>query len=155
MNGLVLAVLSAFSLLTFTASADADPTVKAIEFIGMPAPVTADEMTDVYSKTRMRVIYGNGRSQTYNPSYHELMGTNDSVAGHTVGGLCDYPEHPLTDTEGQIASDSPDGNSLMVRFADRGKRPRIFVHHEQLPAFRRGSREETTLDRTGNSSLQS
>ena len=114
MNAFTVAVSSALSLLTFAGSADAAPTVKSVEFIGMPAPVTADEKTDIYSKARMKVIYRNGKSRTYDLSYHELMGTADSIAGHTVGGLYDYHDHPLADTYGQIASDSPDGNSLMA-----------------------------------------
>lgn len=108
------AFTAAFSLLTFAASADAAPAVQSVKFIGMPAPVTADEKTDVYSKARVKVIYRNGTSQTYDLNYHELMGTGDAIGGHVVGGLLDYREHPLTDAGGQIASDSPDGNSLMA-----------------------------------------
>ncbi|HYE35939.1 PhoX family protein [Methylocaldum sp.] len=109
-NGLA----AAFSLLTFAGLVDAAPTVKSIEFIGMSVPVTADEKTDIYSKAQVKVVYRNGKSQTYDLSYHELMGTADAMAGHLVGGLYDDHDHLLTDADGQIASDSPDGNSLML-----------------------------------------
>jgi len=108
------AFAAAFSLLTVAGSADAASAVKSVEFIGMPAPVTADEKTDIYSTAQMKVVYRNGKSQTYDLSYHELMGTADAINGHVVGGLYDDHEHPLTDADGQISSDSPDGNSLMV-----------------------------------------
>jgi hypothetical protein len=108
------AFAAAFSLLAFAVSAVAVPVIKSIEFIGMPALVTADEKTDVYSKAQMKVAYWNGRSQIYDLSYHELMGTTDALNGRIVGGLYDDHGHPLTDAEGQIASDSPDGNSLMM-----------------------------------------
>jgi len=108
------AFAAAFSLLAFAGSAGAASAVKSVEFIGMPAPVTADEKTDVYSKAQVKVIHRNGKSRIYDLSYHELMGTADAINGHVVGGLHDDHEHPLTDADGPIASDSPDGNSLMT-----------------------------------------
>lgn len=129
MKAFAVAASSVLTLLTLAGSADAAPTLKSIEFIGMPAPVTAEEKTDVYTKARLKLIYRNGQSRIYDLSYHELMGTTDSITGHIVGGLSDDHDHPLTDAYGQIASDSPDGNSLMVIPGMKAADP---VHNETL-----------------------
>jgi secreted PhoX family phosphatase len=43
-----------------------------------------------------------------------LMATTDMINGKKVGGLFDVNGDPINDDLGQIASDAPDGNSLMV-----------------------------------------
>ncbi|MGR9045817.1 MAG: PhoX family protein [Gammaproteobacteria bacterium] len=87
--------------------------VASIEYIGMPAPSTAEEKADIYTKAQLKVTYRNGKERRYDLAYHELMGTTDFIDGRKVGGLIDYYGEPLTDAGGQLASDAPDGNSLM------------------------------------------
>ena len=118
---LVTAVSAALALASIAEPSLATPdkdeksflNVASVEYIGMPAPATAEEKSDIYTQAQMKVTYKNGKVRTYDLAYHELMGTTDSIGGHKVGGLIDYFGQPLTDADGQLASDAPDGNSLM------------------------------------------
>ena len=84
-----------------------------VEFIGMDAPSTAVEKADVYTKAKIKYTYRNGSSRTFDLKYHQLMATTEKVNGKVVGGLFDSSDAPLTDNDGQMASDGPDGTSLM------------------------------------------
>lgn len=88
--------------------------VKSVEFIGMNAPSTPAEKADVYTTAQIKVSYQNGKSRTYALKYHQLMATTDVIRRRVVGGLYDGNNTPLYDALGQITSDAPDGNSLMV-----------------------------------------
>jgi len=88
--------------------------VKSVEFIGMDAPSTPEQKADVYTTAKVKVTYRNGKSNTINLKYHQLMATTDVINGKTVGGLFDHNDDPINDAQGQITSDAPDGNSLMV-----------------------------------------
>ena len=99
------------------------PAVSSVEFIGMSAPSTLDERADVYTKAKVKVTYRNGNSRTFDLAYHQLMATTEQVGGHVVGGLWDSTGAPLTDQYGQMASDAPDGNSLMEVPGLRALRP--------------------------------
>ncbi|MFA5081050.1 MAG: alkaline phosphatase PhoX [Hydrogenophilaceae bacterium] len=88
--------------------------VKSVEFIGMAAPASPEEKADVYTEAQMKITWRNGRSKTYALKYHPLMATTESIKGQVVGGLYDVHDSPINDDLGQIASDAPDGNSLML-----------------------------------------
>lgn len=87
--------------------------VKSVEFIGMDAPATAAEKADIYSKAKVKYTYANGKTKTYDLKYHQLMATTDRIKGQVVGGLFDANGSPLKDNDGQMASDAPDGTSLL------------------------------------------
>jgi hypothetical protein len=108
-----VAVSAALSMMALTENAGAVPIVKSVEFVGMDAPSTVDERADIYTKAQMKVTYINGKSLTFDLQYHALMNTTDDVSGNIVGGLFDHLDQPITDAYGQMASDAPDGNSLM------------------------------------------
>jgi hypothetical protein len=108
----VIAVLAVFGL--GTQAACAAPAVKSVEFIGMPSPATVDEKTDIYTKAQVKYTYANGKARTFDLKYHQLMATTEEINGKVVGGLFDQHDAPLTDDDGQMASDGPDGTSLMV-----------------------------------------
>ena len=99
--------------------------VKSVDFIGMSAPSSIDERADVYTKAKVKVIYKNGMSKIFDLQYHQLMGATDVIKSNIVGGLWDKNDNPITDGYGQMASDAPDGNSLMdipgMRAADSCK----------------------------------
>lgn len=115
--------------------------VKSVEFIGMAAPATAEEKSDVYTKAQMQVTYQNGKTDTFKLNYHQLMATTELINGKVVGGLQDVNDAPLTDWNGQMASDAPDGTSLLdipgMRAADPAKsRPLAMVtqyEYKELP----------------------
>ena len=118
-----LTTLSAASLSLLALSAIANPVVKSVEFAGMAAPANSSEKTDIYTKAKMQVTYGNNKSKSYDLQYRTLMETTGSINNKVIGGLFDQNENTLRDDNGQLASDAPDGNSLMripgMQAADR------------------------------------
>jgi secreted PhoX family phosphatase len=98
--------------------------VSSVEFIGMPAPSTVDERSDVYSAAKVIITYRNGKSETFDLKYHKLADTTDVVGGNVVGGIVDSRGIAITDSFGPMASDAPDGNSLIVIPGFRAKDPR-------------------------------
>jgi hypothetical protein len=104
---------AAFGVAVLSTSACADANVKSVEFIGMPSPATVAEKADIYTAAKVKYTYVNGKTKTYDLHYHQLMGTTESVAGKVVGGLYDANGSPLTDNDGQMASDAADGTSLL------------------------------------------
>ena len=96
----------------------------SVELIGMPAPATAEEKASIYTGAQMKLTYRNGKTRVYDLAYHPLMNTTDEINGNVVGGLWDYYGSPLTDANGQLASDAPDGNSLMQIPGMRAAAPR-------------------------------
>ena len=100
---------------TTTAKAPATKSarVASVEYVGMPHPATPDEKTSVYSGAQVLITYRDGRKVTVPLKYHQLMVTGDKLRGETVGGLYDHADQPINDANGQIASDAPDGTSLM------------------------------------------
>jgi len=143
-----LATLSAASLSLLALSTMASPVVKSVEFVGMDAPSNSDEKTDIYSKAKMKVTYLNNKNRTDNLQYHTLMETTSSVNGKMVGGLVDQYEKALEDINGQLASDAPDGNSLMqipgMKAADRAHNHAMalvtqYEYKELAPADKVGS----------------
>jgi len=98
--------------------------VASVEFIGMPPPSTVDERADVYTTAQMKVTYRNGESETHPLAYHLLAATGDVVGGNVVGGLFDSQDLPIADGLGQMASDAPDGNSLLEVRGLRAQEPR-------------------------------
>ena len=117
------AVATALGITVLSASAGAQPVVKSVEFLGMDAPSTVDEKTDIYTRAKAKYTYVNDKGQTvehvYDLKYHPLVGTTDSVNGRVVGGLYDAEGKPLYekgqsgDLDYQMASDAADGTSLL------------------------------------------
>lgn len=101
-----------------------DARVSSVEFLGMAPPSTADERADVYTAAQVKVTYRNGKLETFDLKYHTLADTTDVVGGSVVGGLVDSRGIALTDGFGQMASDAPDGNSLMVVPGLHARNPR-------------------------------
>jgi secreted PhoX family phosphatase len=110
------AIAAAFSLTLAGCWSESDSqplTVTSVEFIGMAAPATAAEKADAYTTAKVKYTYINGSSETHDLAYHRIFLTTDVVGGNMVGGLFDANDRPLTDSLGQMASDSPDGTSLL------------------------------------------
>lgn len=108
-----VALAVAFGGSLFCRSAFGESPVRSVEFIGMPAPASVEERADIYSNAQVKVTYRNGRSKILPLKYHLLAATADVINGRVVGGLWDHHDAPITDFYGQMAADSPDGNSLM------------------------------------------
>ena len=83
------------------------------EFVGMPAPATPAEKADVYTRASLQVTCDDGSTTEYPLRYHQIFATSDRVGDAVVGGLFDAAGAALSDRSGQLASDAPDGTSLM------------------------------------------
>jgi hypothetical protein len=84
-----------------------------VEFTGMPAPATADEKADGYTRATLGMTCSDGQTTEYGLQYHPISATTNRVGEAVVGGLFNAAGEALTDRDGQLASDSPDGTSLM------------------------------------------
>lgn len=109
----VIALSTALGITVLSSPACANSTVKAVEFIGMDAPATIDEKSDVYTKAKVKYTYTNGKVETFDLKYHKIMGSTELVNSKVVGGLHDAHGQPLMDNDGQMASDAADGTSLL------------------------------------------
>ena len=120
----VAGLAAGLTFLVAPAARASDPKVSSVEFVGMAPPSTVDERADVYTAAKVKVTYRNGKSETFDLRYHTLAGTTDVVGGNVVGGLVDSRGIAITDSFGQMASDAPDGNSLIVVPGLRARDPR-------------------------------
>lgn len=110
----VVAVLSSLGVAGCSDSDDnRNDAVTKVDFIGMAAPGTVDQKADIYSEARAVYTFESGRTAEYPLQYHKVFDTTTTVGGNVVGGLFSA-FGPLTDNDGQMASDSPDGTSLMM-----------------------------------------
>jgi len=108
-----IVIFTAFGVCTHAQTVYANPAVKGVEFIGMKPPASIEERADIYSKAQIKVTYKNGKSKTSDLKYYQLMATTDEIKGSVVGGLWDHNNAAIKDVYGQMASDAPDGNSLI------------------------------------------
>ena len=88
-------------------------TLSSLEFVGMAPPATAHEKADTYTRAKARMTCSDGSTSEMPLRYHAIFATTDRVADAVVGGLFDASGKPLTDRDGQLASDGPDGTSLI------------------------------------------
>ncbi|MCW5770737.1 MAG: DUF839 domain-containing protein [Rhodospirillaceae bacterium] len=104
------------------ANAEVGPTVTAVEFVGMPAPATAEARATTTVESSMIVTYADGKKQTLKLGYQPIFFTGDLVpdgkGGKVVaGGYYDIAGKPIMDPAAasptQFFSDCPDGYSLL------------------------------------------
>lgn len=110
---LALPLLGSCTLAPYGGDGRVQPAVTSVEFIGMAAPATAAEKADAYTKAKVVLTYGNQTTKTVELQYHTLMGTGDVLGGKVVGGIQDANDTPISDANGPLASDAPDGTTLM------------------------------------------
>lgn len=104
---------AAVALAGCASSASDEPIATKIEFVGMPAPSTAAEKADAYTAAKVIVTYSDGGTRTLDLQYYMLYGTGDTVGGKLVGAVLDANDQPVSDANGPLAYDSPDGTSLL------------------------------------------
>ena len=108
------AIAAVFSLSLAACNSDDDSrSLSSVEFVGMPAPATAAEKADAYSTAKIKYNYSDGSSATLDLAYHKIFLTTDMIGGSMVGGLYDSSDRALTDNDGPMAADGPDGTSLI------------------------------------------
>ena len=110
----VAAVLGALSVAGCSDSNDTkNQAVTKVDFIGMDAPATTEQKADMYSGARVVYTFESGATAEYQLQYHKIFDTTTTVGGNVVGGLYSAVGS-LGDNDGQMASDAPDGTSLMT-----------------------------------------
>lgn len=95
---------------------------KAIEFIGMGAPISDAERATTYVASQMRVTYNDNTEETFSLQYQPLFLTGDQVPDQEktriAGGYYDIHGNPIIDPTApgktQFFSDCPDGYSLVT-----------------------------------------
>lgn len=121
MKLLTVAVLSTLGLVACGSSDDDQVavTIKAVDFTETPAPTTADERAQTYSRSVAKVTYSDGRVEDHALSYNMLFSVKDPVAEingvkHPAGQLYNYKMEPLLDPMGNpVVAETPDANSLL------------------------------------------
>ncbi|MDO5652531.1 MAG: alkaline phosphatase [Brachymonas sp.] len=108
-----LGAISASTAVLAAPAAKQPSAIASVEFVGMAAPSTAEQKASAYSDAKMVVRHKNGRSSEHALQYHQLFATGDKVGNNVVGGIFDAKGQPITDNDGQMAYDAPDGTSLM------------------------------------------
>ncbi|WP_397537185.1 alkaline phosphatase PhoX [Rummeliibacillus pycnus] len=96
--------------------------IESVQFNGMKAPSTIDQMVKTYTTASVNVKYNNGKVKTFPLSYKQLFKSEDKVAtakGEKIpaGTPIDVNGNPIKDpssTNGKyFISDSPDSNSIL------------------------------------------
>ncbi|MBP1934396.1 PhoX family protein [Ammoniphilus resinae] len=96
--------------------------VDSVQFNGMKAPSTIDEMVKTYTTATVTVKYKNGKEQTFPLTYKSLFKSEDKVAtvnGEEIpaGTPIDVNGKPIVDPSSPekkyFVSDAPDSNSLL------------------------------------------
>jgi len=109
----VAAVLGALSVAGCSDSNNNNEAVTKVDFIGMDAPATTEQKADMYSDAWVVYTFESGATAQYQLQYHKIFDTTTTVGGNVVGGLYSAVGS-LGDNDGQMASDAPDGTSLMM-----------------------------------------
>ncbi len=90
--------------------------VKKVEFVGMDAPKSVDEMSKTYSNAKVKVYISDTEYKEYPLSYNILFGVKDKVGTnkYSAGQLYNYKMEPLHDPLGNpVIAETPDSNSLL------------------------------------------
>lgn len=106
------------AVLPVSAYAEADKKIKSVEFVGMEAPATPEDMAKAYSAASLKVTFQDGNVQSYPLTYKTLFKSTDQVNGTPSGLAIDVNGNPIMDTSVPdkpvpFVSDAPDANSLM------------------------------------------
>ncbi|CAM2924989.1 alkaline phosphatase PhoX [Paenibacillus sediminis] len=110
--------LLAPTVLPTSASATPAKKVTSVEFVGMPAPATAQDMARVYSGASVKVTYDDGTIKSFPLTYKTLFKSTDVINGTPAGVAVDVHGKPIMDRSVPdkpvpFVSDDPDSNSLM------------------------------------------
>jgi hypothetical protein len=130
------------AMLPTAVSAANDVSVKSVEFVGMSAPATAQEMAMQYTGATVRVTYSDGSVRSFPLTYKTLFKSTDSIKGTVAGVSVDAKGKPIMDTSVPnkpvpFVSDAPDSNVLLqvdgARPTGKGGNPlSLLTHYEYI-----------------------
>ena len=91
--------------------------IQSVEFVGMPAPATTQDMAKIYSTASLKVTYSDNSVKMFPLSYTTMFKTTDTIGGTIAGVSVDSKGKPIIDTSvpndpKPFVSDDPDANSL-------------------------------------------
>jgi secreted PhoX family phosphatase len=119
----------------FNVYAEKFVSVEKVEFIGMEAPKTQEELSAMYSKASAVITYNNGATETVPLEYKTLFKPGDVINGKTAGVTYDAKGNVITDpaTGQPFISKAPDSNSLL---SVNGKSGKLYLlnHYESVPS---------------------
>ncbi|WP_235550057.1 alkaline phosphatase PhoX [Paenibacillus sp. Soil724D2] len=134
--------LLAPSVLPNMAYAANEVKVKSVEFIGMAAPTTPQDMAKMYSGSSVQVTYTDGTVKSFPLTYKTLFKTDESINGTVAGVSQDKNGKPIMDTSvpnspTPFVSDAPDSNSLFkvdgAKATAKGGNPlSLITHYEYI-----------------------
>ncbi|UJF35052.1 alkaline phosphatase PhoX [Paenibacillus hexagrammi] len=143
-----LAILAP-SMIPSTTYAAESVQVKSVEFVGMAAPSTPQEMAQVYSGASLHVTYTDGTVKSFPLTYKTLFKSDESINGTIAGVAIDKSGKPIMDTSVAsnpvpFVSDAPDSNSLFqiegaAPTAKGGNPLALLTHYEYITANNSGS----------------
>ncbi|PHS32501.1 MAG: hypothetical protein COA92_06410 [Sulfurovum sp.] len=87
-----------------------------VEFIGMDAPVTNDDMAKAYSSAKVRVYTSDTEFTEHALSYNTLFNIKDTVGtnAYQAGQVYNHNMEPILDPQGKnVLAETPDANSLL------------------------------------------
>ncbi len=96
--------------------------IESVQFNGMNAPTTIQQMVNTYTNASVSVKYSNGKVKTFPLSYKTLFKSEDPVANVNgtmvpAGTPIDYYGDPIVDPSSSankyFVSDAPDSNSIL------------------------------------------
>jgi secreted PhoX family phosphatase len=121
-KSLIVPMISAAFLMTSAipsfAAANTAPIATNVEFIGMNAPTTPEDMAKSYSNASVKITYNDGSVKEFPLSYKTLFKSTDKFNGIEAGTPIDVNDKPIMDTSVPnqpvaYVSDSPDSNGLL------------------------------------------
>jgi secreted PhoX family phosphatase len=122
--------------------------VKSVEFIGMSAPSTVQEMASLYTNASLQVTYTDGSVRSFPLTYKRLFKTDQAINGTVAGAALDSKGKQIMDTSVPgnpvpYVSDGPDSNSLMkidgAAATGKGGNPlSLITHYEYITSNNAG-----------------
>jgi secreted PhoX family phosphatase len=90
--------------------------VAFVEFLGMPAPETADQRAKAYTTAKAKITYRDSSTRTVDLAFGEVYNNVDQIdtQGNPSGTVYDGRGNPILDPAGKpYVSQTPDANSLL------------------------------------------
>ena len=116
--------------------------VKSVDFVGMAAPTTPQDMAKMYSGASVHVTYTDGTVKSFPLTYKTLFKTDESINGTIAGVSQDKNGKAIMDTSipnspTPFVSDAPDSNSLFkvdgAKATSKGGNPlSLITHYEYI-----------------------
>lgn len=115
--GPLLGLALVFPLIPIANAASGEAAIRSVEFEGMEAPKTAEDMARVYTTAKVKVTYADRSVKIFPLTYKPLFKSTDAVGGTVAGIAVDANGKPIMDTSNPdkpvpYVSDAPDANSL-------------------------------------------